>query len=76
MQIVKCSCFVILEKYYSWLGEESSGNVNCMSFMDGCSCMQSVKNFSVENPIQYFLPDNVSFQLKCFSYLDENCLSN
>lgn len=27
--------------------------------MDGCSHIHIVKNLSVDNPIQYFLPDNV-----------------
>lgn len=40
------------------LGQESSTDLYCMSFMDGCSHTYSVNNFSVDNPIQYFLPVN------------------
>lgn len=39
---------------------ESCGDVKCMSFMDGCSYVQSVKDFGAENPIWYFLPAKTS----------------
>lgn len=42
------------------LEEESCGDVKCMSFMDGCSYVQSVGNFGVENPTRYFLPSKTS----------------
>lgn len=58
------------------LEEESCGDVKCMSFMDDCSDVQSVKNFGVENPIRYFLPAKIFFQPKYFSCFDEDCLSN
>lgn len=40
------------------LGEESSSDVNCRFFMDGCSNTLSVKNFTVDSLIQYFFVDN------------------
>lgn len=61
LQIVKYSWVASLEKcYIAGLEGESCGDVKCMSFMDGCSYVQSVKNFGVENPIWYFLPAKTS----------------
>lgn len=36
------------------LEEESCGDVKCVSFTDGCSYMQCVMNFGVENPVWCF----------------------